>query len=64
MSRVVAENVVADGQTDRQMDIYRNRLIHLKRLPLMMKYEIADIMLLVKSIKFAFDESFYVKFRF
>jgi hypothetical protein len=34
---------------------YRNRLIHLKLLPLMMEYEIADIMFLVKSIKFPSD---------
>ena len=34
---------------DPDMD-YRHRLIHLKLLPLMMEYEIADIMFLVKSI--------------
>ena len=34
---------------------YRNRLIHLKLLPLIMEYEIADIMFLVKSIKFPSD---------
>ena len=34
---------------------YRNRLIHLKLLPLMMEYEIADIMFLVRSIKFPSD---------
>ena len=31
---------------------YRNRLIKLKLFPLMMELEIADIMFLVKSIKF------------
>ena len=31
---------------------YRNCLIHLNLLPLMMEFEIADIMLLVKTIKF------------
>ncbi|CAI8031831.1 hypothetical protein GBAR_LOCUS18039 [Geodia barretti] len=36
---------------DHSLD-YRNRLIHLNLLPLMMEFEFADIMLLVKSIKF------------
>ena len=31
---------------------YRNRLIHLNLLPLMMEFEIVDIMFLVKSVKF------------
>ena len=35
---------------DTSMD-YRNRLIHLKLLPLMMELEIADIMFLIKSIR-------------
>ena len=30
---------------------YRNRLIHLKLLPLMMELEIADIMFLIKSMR-------------
>ena len=34
---------------------YRNQLIKLKLLPLMMEYEIIDIMFLVKSIKFPSD---------
>ena len=34
---------------------YRSRLLHLNLLPLMMEFEIADIMLLVKSIKFPSD---------
>ena len=35
---------------DTSMD-YRNRLIHLKLLPLMMELEIADIMFLIKSMR-------------
>ena len=31
---------------------YRNRLIHLNLLPLMMEFELVDIMFLVKSVKF------------
>ena len=39
---------------DTSMD-YRNRLIHLKLLPLMMQLEIADIMFLIKSMRSATD---------
>ena len=30
------------------MTDYRNRLIHLNRLPLMMEFEIADVMFLIR----------------
>ena len=34
---------------------YRNRLIHLNLLPLMMEFEIADVMFLIRTIKFPSD---------
>jgi hypothetical protein len=46
---------------DTSMD-YRNRLIHLKLLPLMMELEIADIIFFIKSVRYTSDHFDFVQF--